>query len=253
MLAIILALAVQQDALKPTLTRPDRAVAIALADGRALAEIDPQIPLFTKWVMCNKPNEMSPVALGYATNTALNFAGNTYRPVEVGKGVYRLDLATEESARIPISLSGDLPGQIPYFKDVSSNIGSADISPSGVRAVLGARGDLFTVPAKHGPTRNLTNTQGIRERSPSWSPDGKWIAYYSEATGEYELTVRAQDGSGEPRQLTRKSKIWQFEPVWSPDSKQIAFGSRDRKLRVVNGIHNYYWKAIPQRMTADTG
>jgi tricorn protease len=151
-----------------------------------------------------------------------------------GGYLHRLDLATEKSARIPISISGDLPGQVPYFKDVSGNIGSADISPSGVRAVFGARGDLFTVPAKHGQTRNLTNTQGTRERSPSWSPDGKWIAYYSDATGEYELYIKAQDGSGEARQLTRKSRIWQFDSVWSPDSKMIAYGSRDRKLRVVD-------------------
>jgi len=150
-----------------------------------------------------------------------------------GGWLYRLDLATRKTARIPITLGGDLPGRLPYFKDAGKNIAGADISPSGARAVFDARGDLFTVPAEHGPTRNLTRTQGVRERSPAWSPDGKSIAYLSDATGEYEIYLRTQDGSGEPRQLTKGGKAWRFDPLWSPDGKHLAYGDRNRKLNVL--------------------
>ncbi len=147
-----------------------------------------------------------------------------------GGYLYRLDLATEKSSRIPITLTGDLPLAVPHFRNVTGNIAGATLSPNAARAVFEARGELFSVPAKDGATRNLTGTQGTRERSPAWSPDGRWIAYLSDATGEYEVYLRAQDGSGEPRQITRKGDVWRFDPVWSPDSKSLVFGDRDRRL-----------------------
>jgi tricorn protease len=150
-----------------------------------------------------------------------------------GGYLYRFDLGSSKAERIPITIGSDLPGRVPSFEDVSGNIASADISPSGARALFDARGDLFTVPAEHGPTRNLTNTQGVRERSPAWSPDGKSIAYVSDETGEYEIYVMQRDGSGEPRQVTRNAEIWRFAPSWSPDSKHLAFGDRGRRLWVL--------------------
>ena len=150
-----------------------------------------------------------------------------------GGYLFRLDLATEKAEKIPIRIGSDLPARVPHFRDVAGNIAEFDVSPSGARAVFDARGDLFTVPAERGPTRNLTMTQGVRERSPVWSPDGRQIAYLSDATGEYEIWVRSQDGSGEPRQLTRGSEAWLFTPQWSPDRKLLAYGDQERRLRIL--------------------
>jgi tricorn protease len=97
-----------------------------------------------------------------------------------------------------------------------------------------ARGDVFTVPAKEGPTRNLTQTQGVHERSARWSPDGKWIAYLSDATGEFELYVRPQDGKGAAIQLTSNNDTYPFALDWSPDSKKILWADRKQRLRFID-------------------
>ncbi len=151
-----------------------------------------------------------------------------------GGYLYRLDFATEKSSRIGISLGADLAATVPYFKNVTESITAAGISPSGARALFEARGDLFTVPAKDGPTRNLTATQGIREMSAEWSPDGKWIAYLSDATGEYEIYVRAQDGVGDPKRITTDGGVWRYRPLFSPDSTKLAFGDRRQRLRILD-------------------
>lgn len=151
-----------------------------------------------------------------------------------GGYLYRMDLSGGEPVRIPITLGADLAATVPRFQDLRDFVAGGDLSPSGARAVLDARGDLFTVPAKDGATRNLTDTQGVRERNAAWSPDGKWIAYVSDATGEYEIYVRPQDGRGEPRRLTRNGDVWLFAPAFSPDSRKLAFGDRRHRLRVVD-------------------
>jgi tricorn protease len=150
-----------------------------------------------------------------------------------GGYLYRLDLDTEKVTTIPVEISTDLPATVPHFVDVSSSIGGATLSPSAARVVFEARGDLFSVPAENGATRKLTVGSESREISPAWSPDGKWIAYLSDATGEYEVYVRGQDGSDQPRQLTRDGEVWRFEPVWSPDSERLAFGDRLRRLWIL--------------------
>ncbi|MDP2876036.1 MAG: hypothetical protein Q8O00_07615, partial [Holophaga sp.] len=151
-----------------------------------------------------------------------------------GGWLYRLDLKTEKSEKIPIELASEAPYMQPYFKDVKGNIAGATLSPSGARVVFEARGELFSVPAKNGPTRNLTRSQGIRELSPAWSPDGKWISYLSDESGEYEIYLRAQDGSGQPRRLTRDGEVWRYAPTWSPDSTKLAFGDRKQRLRILD-------------------
>jgi tricorn protease len=151
-----------------------------------------------------------------------------------GGGLYRMDLATEKAVKIPVTIGTDLPTTLPRWEDVSDNVSDADVAPDGSRAIFEARGDLYTVPAKDGPTRNISMTQGVRESTPRWSPDGRWIAYLSDATGEMELYVRGQDGSGEPRQLTRDGHLWRFPAEWSPDSKKLAFGDSDRRLNVLD-------------------
>src|SRR4029450_2107187 len=98
------------------------------------------------------------------------------------------------SRPIPVRVAADLPGVRPRLEKVARNIQKPDLSPTGVRAVFEARGEILTVPAEKGDIRNLTDTPGAAERDPAWSPDGKWIAYFSDESGEYELHVKAQDG-----------------------------------------------------------
>ncbi len=153
---------------------------------------------------------------------------------EAGGYIWRFDPATGENVRVPIRVSGDFKHRLPYFANVKDDIQSGAISPSGARAVFTARGDVFTVPAEKGEIRNLTRTPGIREISASWSPDGKQIAYLSDRSGEYEIYIRAADGSGDETRLTRDGAIWHWEPRWSPDGKKIAFGDASARLRVLD-------------------
>jgi tricorn protease len=152
---------------------------------------------------------------------------------ENGGYLWLHDPATGETRRIPIEVSGDRPHTLARFSNVTAQIESFDIAPQGERAVFGARGEVFTVPAQHGEIRNISRTPAAREISVAWSPDGRWISYLSDATGEYEIYLRAQDGSGEPRQVTRDGNVWRFPPVWSPDSKHLAFADSANRLNVV--------------------
>jgi tricorn protease len=154
---------------------------------------------------------------------------------EAGGWIWRFTPATGKSERVPIRVYGDFKGTLPYFRNVKDNIQWYSISPTGARAIFEARGDIFSVPAKHGEIRNMTQTAGIREMDPVWSPDGKWIAYLSDRAGdEYEIFVRPADGTGEERQVTRGGKAWKFEALWSPDSRMLAFADKDRALHVLD-------------------
>ena len=149
---------------------------------------------------------------------------------ENGGWIYLLDPATGKTGKVAIRVEGDLPHTLPYFKNVTEDADAMALSPAGKRALLTARGDVFSVPAEKGEIRNLTNSPGVREVAATWSPDGRWVAYLSDRTGEYELYVRPGDGSGEERRVTKDGKIWRYFPVWSPDSKKIAFSDKNRKL-----------------------
>ena len=152
---------------------------------------------------------------------------------ENGGFLYVLDPAQPEPRRVSIRIEGDSPHALPRLAKVRDRIESAGLSPSGARALFTARGDLFTLPAKEGEARVLTRTSGVRERGASWSPDGRTIAYLSDASGEYEIYLRAQDGSGTERRLTTDGATWPFAPIWSPDSKLLAWGDKRQRLRAV--------------------
>ena len=175
---------------------------------------------------------------------------------EVGGYLYRLDVQTGREERVPIKVYGDFPDTVAYFQNVRQNVETFSISPAGVRALFGARGDVFTAPAKEGEVRNLTDSQGVRELAPAWSPDGRWVAYLSDRTGEYEIYVRPSDGAGAERRVTSDGDVWRFPPVWSPDSTMLAYGDKKQRLRYVevstgrtvevdrgarNDLTNYTW------------
>ncbi len=151
---------------------------------------------------------------------------------EDGGRLYLLDLATEKAHEVKIEVVTDRATLKPRLEKVADLITSGDISPSGKRVVFEARGDVFTLPAEHGPTYDLTRTSGVAERFPAWSPDGKTIAYWSDASGEYELVVRNADGSGEPRTVTKLGPGFRYHLYWSPDSKKLVFVDQAQNINL---------------------
>ena len=149
---------------------------------------------------------------------------------ENGGFIYRFDLASEKAEKVTVSINEDFAIGRSGIVDVSKSITNYEISPDGNRALFGARGEIFTVPAKYGNTRNLTNTSGVHERNSKWSPDGKWIAYISDASGDNEVYMMPQDGSAQGTQITKNSDTYKYQVVWSPDSKKIMWS--DKKLRL---------------------
>jgi len=149
--------------------------------------------------------------------------------------IFVLDPATGASNKVAIRLDGDFPGVRPRYVAVGDSLRSPRISPTGARAVFEARGEIVTVPAEKGDPRNLTNSPGVMERTPAWSPDGKWIACFSDESGEYALHLRDQKGSGEVRKIVASDPpSFYFDPVWSPDSKKIAYADRHLNLWYVD-------------------
>lgn len=155
---------------------------------------------------------------------------------EKGGQLHVLDLVSGNSRRLKVDLDFDNPNVLPFFKGVAGDISrfGSSISPSGKRAVFDARGDIFTVPAEKGRTENLTRSQGVREFYPVWSPDGRWIACYSDESGDYELMLLDPSGREKPRALTKGHKIWKYPVVWSPDSSRLAFSDKNQRLQIVD-------------------
>jgi tricorn protease len=141
--------------------------------------------------------------------------------------LYLLDLKTEQVREVQVTVRTDRLTLKPRVQNVSDLIYHAAPSPTGKRALFEARGEIFSVPAEHGITLNLTRSPGSAERFPAWSPDGRWIACFSDRTGEYELTLIPADpatpGPAEPRTLTRLGPGFRYPPQWSPDSKKILW------------------------------
>ena len=149
---------------------------------------------------------------------------------EKGGVIHRYDLASETVSAISITIAEDFAASRSGVTRVSQSITNYEIASDGQRALLGARGDIFTIPAKSGPTRNLTQTPGIHERNSIWSPDGQWIAAVSDRSGEDEIWLFHQDGTGDTRQITYNSDVYKYRLTWSPDSRKLLWS--DKKLRL---------------------
>jgi len=153
---------------------------------------------------------------------------------ENGGVLYEYDLGSGKSRNLPIVVRAEDIEARPEFKTVAQNIGSFALSPSAARAVIEARGNVFTVPAEHGSIRTLTTDHSsIHELNPAWSPDGKSIAYLSDKSGEYELYTRPQMG-GEETRITTGGGVYRFGPMWSPDSKKLLYWDKLHKLWYVS-------------------
>ena len=141
--------------------------------------------------------------------------------------------ANNNTSKLKIGIAADLLDQRDRYIKGDQYIRDGDISPSGARVVMDFRGDIVTVPAGKGDVFNLTNTAGAHEKNPTWSPNGKLIAYFSDASGEYALHIKNQDGSGSAQAIKLNGSGFYAHMHWSPDSKKIAFVDNGRSLYVV--------------------
>jgi tricorn protease len=148
--------------------------------------------------------------------------------------LHRLDIKERKSERLKIGVATDLIETRPRYAKGAKYIRGAAISPSGARAVFEFRGEIVTVPAEKGDPRNLTNTPGACERDPAWSPDGKKVAYFGDASGEYELYVVPQDGKGEVKKYKLEGSGFYQNLVFSRDSKKVAFIDNSQSLYILD-------------------
>jgi tricorn protease len=142
---------------------------------------------------------------------------------EQGGYLHLFDPKTGQARRLTIEVNGDLPWARPQFKRVAGLIRAAALSPTGVRAAFEARGDIFTVPAEKGDYRNLTQSTAVHDRDPVWSPDGTQLAWFSDASGEYQLMLGEQAGITKPRAIPLPSASFFSALAWSPDGKHVVF------------------------------
>jgi len=187
-----------------------------------------------------------PVSLfAYDTNTktvkqSLENKGLDFKSLSAGPdalvyeqfgGVYVYDVASGKSQKLKMTIAGDLPAMRAHYEKAGDKVSNAAISPSGVRAVFEVHGEILTVPTDKGDIRNLTRTTGIAERDPAWSPDGKWIAYFSDESGEYALHISEQSGLGAVKKISLGNPpSYFYGPLWSPDSKKILY--TDKRLNL---------------------
>lgn len=144
------------------------------------------------------------------------------------------DVNSKKSNKISINVPDDGVNKRIRTINVSGNIENYSLSPKGERAVFAARGEIFSTPIEKGSTRNLTKSSDAHDKAPSWSPDGKQIAFISDKSGEEEIWLVNQDGNSAPVQLTTGGQAMRYAPNWSPDGKSIAFSDKDGKIYIVN-------------------
>ena len=148
--------------------------------------------------------------------------------------IHEFDPKTGKEHRVSITAEGDFPWMMPAWKDVGGRIANMALSPTGKRAAVEARGEIFTIPAEKGDVRNIAPSSASAERDPAWSPDGKQLSYFSDRSGEYKLYIANADGLTPPREITLPNHKHYYTPAWSPDGKRIFYTDTDLKLWVLD-------------------
>ncbi|HBH22061.1 MAG TPA: peptidase S41 [Cytophagales bacterium] len=157
---------------------------------------------------------------------------------EAGGKIYLMDLENHEYNEVNITVITDQTALVPTIKSAKKYIQTAQISPDGKRAIIQARGELFSVPAEEGVIINMSQTAGAAERYPAWSPDGKHIACWSDANGEYQLVLYSIDKPAQPRTLTAFKDGYRYNIFWSPDSKKLAYVDQGMQIQYIDVTTN---------------
>lgn len=144
------------------------------------------------------------------------------------------DTALKQLKKLDITVYSDNVYSRPTLKDASKNMNSYAVSPDGKRVIIGARGDIFSVPAKEGVTKNLTGSSGAHDKSACWAPDGKKVAYLSDRTGEFEIFMQGTDASSLAEQITKNADTYKYDLLWSPDSKKILWDDKMNRIQFVD-------------------
>ncbi len=170
--------------------------------------------------------------------------------------VHLFDPKAGQPAVVPIRVTGDFPWMMPRWEDVTASMTNLGLSPTGKRVVVESRGEIFTIPSDKGDIRNLTASSGSAEREPAWSPDGKSVSYFSDASGEYRLVIEAQDGLAPPREIPLEAPTRYYSPVWSPDSTKLLYTDTNLNVWVLDVVAGKATKVgrdawmVPQRTLA---
>ena len=148
--------------------------------------------------------------------------------------IHELDPKSGKEHVVNISAAGDFPWMMPHWEDVTSRMTSLVLSPTGKRVAMESRGEIFTVPAEKGDVRNLTHSSGSAEHDPAWSPDGKYVSYFSDRSGEYKLIIESPDGLAPAREIALENPKHYYTPSWSPDSKKIVYSDTNLHVWVMD-------------------
>ncbi len=179
--------------------------------------------------------EVTPVLDPNGADVLSASAGPDYIAYETLGQLHTYDLKAGKSRPLDVRVTADLPGTRRRYEKVGKSVRTARLSPTGVRVVVEARGEILTLPREKGQFRNLTDSPGVADRDPAWSPNGKWVAYFSDESGEYELHLRDQRGQGEVKKIKLgDAPSFYYHPVWSPDSKRIAYTDKRLQLWVLD-------------------
>ncbi|MCM2255357.1 MAG: PDZ domain-containing protein [Vicinamibacteria bacterium] len=158
---------------------------------------------------------------------------------EQAGALHRLDPKSGTASRLKVGVATDLVEHRPRWAKGAKWVRGGHISPTGARVALEFRGEIVTLPREKGDERNLTQTPGVHEQSPSWSPDGRAIAYFSDQSGEYQLVIAPQDGKGTRRSLPLSGSGFYYDIRWSPDAKKLSYTDNSRAiwmLDVTSGV-----------------
>ena len=151
-----------------------------------------------------------------------------------GTDLMVLDIPSGSTRVVEVTIPGDRPSVRHRRIETDDSIRNFAVSPKGKRVAVEARGEIWSLPSEHGVARNMTNTAGVAERDPMWSPDGRWITYFSDESDEYELYMIQSDGKGERRQLTFDGTPFKHATEWSPDSEKLLYTGKAGDVHMID-------------------